>query len=72
MLGDGAVVVDVRSQNKYAADMVENTVNLPLEDLDDNVEEFRKMKSLLVCKTGSRSHIALEKLRKHGVQDTTT
>lgn len=69
LLDDGAVIVDVRSQNEYAAETVEDSINLPLENIDGSVDEFRKIKSLLVCKTGSRSHIALEKLRKHGVQD---
>ncbi len=69
LLDEGAVVVDVRSQNEHAGDTVENSVNLPLENLENNVDEFRKITSLLVCKTGARSQIALEKLRKHGVQD---
>jgi rhodanese-related sulfurtransferase len=70
LLGDGAVVVDVRSSNEYADNTQQNSVNLPLESLDDNVEELRKIKSLLlVCKSGTRSHIALEKLRKHGFKN---
>lgn len=67
LLSEGAVVVDVRSPNEYADDIQKNSINLPLENLDDNVEEFRKIKSLLFCRSGSRSLIALEKLRKHGV-----
>lgn len=69
LLSEGAVIVDVRSQNEHADEMAENSINLPLENLDDNVDAFREIKSLLVCKTGARSHIALEKLRKHGVTD---
>ncbi|MBT3883828.1 MAG: DUF4395 family protein [Rhodospirillaceae bacterium] len=69
LMAEGAVIVDVRSQTEYAAEMMPNSVNMPLENLDDSVEEFRKIKSLLVCQSGSRSHIALEKLRKHGVED---
>ena len=69
LMAEGAVIVDVRSQTEYAAEMMPNSVNMPLENLDDSVEEFRKIKSLLVCQSGSRSHIALEKLRKHGAED---
>lgn len=69
LLADGAVIVDVRSQTEYAAEMAPNSVNMPLENLDDSVEEFRNIKSLLVCQSGTRSHIALEKLHKHGVED---
>jgi rhodanese-related sulfurtransferase len=69
LLGEGAVIVDVRSQNEYAADETENSVNLPLENLEASLDQFRNIKSLLVCKSGARSHIALEKLRKHGIHD---
>jgi rhodanese-related sulfurtransferase len=66
-IAEGGVIVDVRSQNEHAADPVEGSVNLPLENIDENVDEFRGLKSLLVCKSGARSTIALEKLRKHGI-----
>lgn len=69
MLSEGAVIIDVRSQNEHASDPVANSINLPLENLDDNLDEFRKIKGLLVCKSGTRSHIALEKLRKHGIRN---
>jgi len=66
-MAEGGVIVDVRSQNEHAAEPVDGSVNLPLENLDENVEEFRSIKGLLVCKSGARSTIALEKLRKHGI-----
>jgi rhodanese-related sulfurtransferase len=43
--------------------------HLPLENLDASLDQFRNIKSLLVCKSGARSHIAMEKLRKHGILD---
>ncbi|MCK5621982.1 MAG: DUF4395 family protein [Alphaproteobacteria bacterium] len=64
----GALVVDVRSQNEYAADTIDGTVNLPLENLADNISEFEGKSCLLFCRTGARSQIALAKLRKQGLE----
>jgi rhodanese-related sulfurtransferase len=64
----GALVVDVRSQNEYAADAVDGTVNLPLENLAENIREFEGKTCLLFCRTGARSQIALAKLRKQGLE----
>lgn len=64
----GALVVDVRSQNEHAADAIDGTVNLPLENLAENIREFEGKTCLLFCRTGARSQIALAKLRKHGLE----
>ncbi|MEN8197580.1 MAG: DUF4395 family protein [Pseudomonadota bacterium] len=64
----GALVVDVRSQNEYAADTIDGTVNLPLENLAANIREFEGKSCLLFCRTGARSQIALAKLRKQGLE----
>ncbi|MBD3679847.1 MAG: DUF4395 family protein [Rhodobacteraceae bacterium] len=69
-LKNGGVLVDVRSQNEHAADPVPNSVNLPLENLDDNLDEFRKIKAVLFCQSGARSHLAQNKLRNHGIEET--
>lgn len=65
--GGGALVVDVRSQNEHVADTIKGTVNLPLENLADNVEAFAGKTCLLFCRTGARSQIALAKLRQMGI-----
>lgn len=64
----GALLVDVRSQNEHAADTVEGTVNMPLENIADHVDSFRDKTCLLFCRTGARSQIALAKLRKFGLE----
>lgn len=64
----GALVVDVRSQNEHAADTVEGTVNMPLENIADHVDSFRDSTCLLFCRTGARSQIALAKLRRFGLE----
>ena len=68
-LNNGARLIDVRSQNEFAKESIEGAVNLPLEDLDNLVAEFKQGVCLLYCNSGTRSHIASEKLKGHGLND---
>ncbi len=69
MLKDGVTLVDVRSQNEFAKDSIDGALNLPLEDLEQHIETFKKDKCLLFCNSGTRSHIAAEKLKEFGVDE---
>jgi len=69
MVENGAMVVDVRSQNEFASESIECTVNLPLENLDGNTEKFKDQTALIFCNSGTRSHIAVEKLKQHGFKN---
>ena len=69
MLKDGVTLVDVRSQNEFAKDSIEGALNLPLEDLEQHIETFKKGKCLLFCNSGTRSHIAAEKLKEFGIDE---
>ncbi len=65
----GAMVVDVRSQAEYAEKSLDCTVNLPLENLDSSTEQFKGKAALVFCNSGTRSHIAVEKLKQHGIEN---
>jgi len=67
LIKGGAKIVDVRSQNEYAKESLDGAVNLPLEDLEHLIDEFRQGVCLLFCNSGTRSHIASEKLKNNGV-----
>ena len=69
MLSNGAKIVDVRSQNEFAKESLEGAINLPLEDLEHLLDEFKQGICLLFCNSGTRSHIASEKLKSHGISD---
>jgi len=69
MIDNGAMVVDVRSQNEFASESIECTVNLPLENLDENTDKFKGQTALIFCNSGTRSHIAVEKLKQHGIEN---
>jgi len=69
MIDNGAMVVDVRSQNEFADESIECTINLPLENLDENTDKFTGQTALIFCNSGTRSHIAVEKLKQHGLEN---
>lgn len=69
MLSSGAKIIDVRSQNEFAKESLEGAINLPLEDLEHLLDEFKQGICLLFCNSGTRSHIASEKLKSHGISD---
>lgn len=69
MIERGAKLVDVRSQNEFAKESIDGAVNYPLEDLHHYLEQFKEETYLLFCNSGTRSHIAAEKLKSLGVND---
>lgn len=69
LIDQGAVLVDVRSQNEYAKDSIDGAHNFPLEELHNHLEHLKEEVCLLFCNSGTRSHIATEKLKALGVDE---
>lgn len=67
LLNSGALLVDVRSQNEFAKETLPGALNLPLEELHQHLEQFKQGVCLLFCNSGTRSHMATEKLKSQGL-----
>jgi len=67
LMDQGARLIDVRSQHEFAAGSVEGAVNYPLENLEECADVFAEGDFLLFCASGTRSHIASEKLKALGL-----
>lgn len=67
LVGQGARLVDVRSPNEFAKGSLEGAVNMPLEELHEFVDALKEGVCLLFCNSGTRSHIATEKLKAEGI-----
>ena len=63
-------IVDVRSQAEFAGGHVEGSVNIPLQEVPNRVEEFRKMSQpiQLCCASGNRSGQATAFLKGNGIE----
>lgn len=69
---NGAFVVDVRTPAEFAEGSVPGAVNIPLNEVESRVAEFKNKPSVVVfCKTGNRSGQAKEILEKNGVKSVT-
>jgi len=70
MVSQGANLVDVRSPNEFAAGSIRGAVNMPLENLHELSDSFcKKTPTLLFCNSGTRSHIACQKLSDNGLEN---
>ena len=68
---DDVSIVDVRTPGEYAVEHFPNAINIPLEQVAQRLDEFRKMKKPIIayCRSGNRSGIALPILKQNGITD---
>lgn len=63
-----ASIVDVRTPGEFMGGHVAGSVNIPLQEVPQRIEEFKNMKNLILCcASGNRSGQATAFLRNHGV-----
>jgi phage shock protein E len=62
-------IVDVRTPAEFMGGHVAGSINIPLQEVPDRVEEFRRMARPLVlcCASGNRSGQAAYFLEQHGL-----
>jgi len=61
------VVLDVREVAEFAFNHIPNAISIPLGELEDCLTELKKDDQIfIVCRTGSRSDLAAQKLAKNG------
>jgi rhodanese-related sulfurtransferase len=67
MIGNGAMVVDVRQREEYAAGHIANSLSIPLDELDARLSTLPSDRTIItVCQTGVRSMQALYILQEAG------
>ncbi len=66
-----ATILDVRSEGEFAMGHVPGSINIPLQELPDRVEEIDGMSRpiVLCCASGNRSGQAKMFLESHGLSD---
>jgi len=64
---ENIVVIDVREAAEYAFNHIPNAISIPLGELDERVSELDQNDEIyVVCRTGSRSDLATQKLAEKG------
>lgn len=61
------VILDVREEAEYAFNHIQNAISIPLGELETRMNELNKEDEIfVVCRTGSRSDLAAQKLTASG------
>ncbi|QEM05995.1 rhodanese-like domain-containing protein [Mucilaginibacter rubeus] len=68
LIKDGAFLVDVRTPGEFAGGHAKGSVNIPLDQLPQQLSRFRNKKNIIVCcQSGGRSGQAKVILEKNGI-----
>jgi phage shock protein E len=68
LIKKGATVVDVRSRGEYSGGHIKGTINVPLEELNGNLNKFKNKDHPIItcCASGMRSGLAKGILKSKG------
>lgn len=61
-------LVDVRIPEQYAAETAKNAINIPLAEIQNNIETLKGKKVVVFCNKGVQADQAMEILKKNGVE----
>lgn len=65
-------LVDVRTPEEFASGSVAHAVNIPLDEIQNRIEEFKDEENITVfCRSGARSSLAQQLLEQHGIVGVT-
>ena len=66
--GSPLVIVDVRANSEYETFHIENSINIPVQDLRKRYHELDpEAEKVVICSTGHRSSMACSILKQHGL-----
>jgi len=67
LLNEGAIIVDVRTEDEYKTGHIKNSINIPLKDLIYRINEFNKGDNIVtVCTVGIRAESAKKYFESKG------
>ena len=70
LIGNGAIVVDVRTPGEYKTGHVAGSRNIPLDTMRKKIADLKKLNKpvITICRSGSRSGIAKGMLKSAGIE----
>jgi rhodanese-related sulfurtransferase len=68
---EATTIVDVREPYEFAEGHIDGSINIPLNTVQNRVEEFQQMSKplVMVCLSGGRSGMATAILKARGVEN---
>ena len=72
LVNDGAFLVDVRTPGEFAEGNVKGSVNIPLDQVQNQLAKFKAKENIVVfCRSGNRSGQAKSILEQNGFNNVT-
>lgn len=69
-LGQDEIILDVRGVDEYAQGHIANSLNIPLDQVINKIEELKKYKKVYIhCKRGGRARTAFDALTNAGLKN---
>lgn len=70
LLAEGAIIVDVRSPSEFNSGANPKSINIPLDQLNNESKKLDKNKTIILCcASGTRSGMAKGILKKNGFKN---
>lgn len=68
LVTEGALIIDVRSVTEFQGGHIQNAINLPVGDLQQNLDQFKDKNQVIItcCASGIRSAAAKNILKSNG------
>jgi rhodanese-related sulfurtransferase len=63
-----AVLVDVRTAGEVGNGKIEGSINIPVDELRDRVDELQGKSVIVHCAVGQRGHTATQILKANGIK----
>lgn len=69
-LGDGEIILDVRTPEEFAEGHVPGAKNIPHDQVGNHLDELKKYKKIYMhCKAGGRAQTAFMELKSKGLNN---
>ena len=70
LIQEGAIIVDVRNPNEFQAGAAKGSINIPLGNLPQKIDELKakNVPVICVCAVGVRAASAKSKLSSNGIE----
>ena len=70
VISAGAVILDVRTKAEYESGHLKNSINIPVDKLQQNIKNLNKNKAIITCcASGARSASATRILKSNGFEE---
>ena len=69
VISNGAVILDVRTKGEFQSGHLRNSINIPVDNLPQNIKKLNKNKPIITCcASGARSGYAKRFLKSNGFE----